>query len=153
MKVRSGEHILTVLWIGSLWTIGYIVAPTLFQVLEDRALAGMIAGRLFTIESYLGLVCGGVLLLLEFFNRPPGRWVTGRMGLLLAMLGLIVIGQFVLQPLMAELKLQGLSQSPEFARWHGIAAMLYLLNSLLGLIWVVWWRRDQGGWRVQDGSP
>ena len=144
MKVRSGENILTVLWIGSLWTIGYIVAPTLFQVLEDRTLAGMIAGRLFTIESYLGLACGGVLLLLEFLNRPPGRWVTGRIGLLLAMLALIVISQFVLQPMMAELKLRGLSQSPEFARRHGIAAALYLINSLLGLIWVVCWRRDQG---------
>ena len=28
------------LWIGALWTVGYVVAPTLFSTLSDRALAG-----------------------------------------------------------------------------------------------------------------
>ena len=33
------------LWIGGLWTIGYIVAPTLFYTLSDRVLAGALAGN------------------------------------------------------------------------------------------------------------
>jgi hypothetical protein len=144
MKVEPGERILTVLWIGSLWTIGYIVAPTLFHVLEDRMLAGMLAGRLFSIESYLGLVCGMVLLLADLANGQPGRRFTWRTGLLMAMLAIIVISEFLIRPLLVDLKAQGASQGADFARLHGISAILYLANSLLGLGWVVFGNRHQG---------
>ncbi len=144
MNMGTGEKILTVLWIGSLWTIGYMVTPTLFQMLEDRALAGMIAGRLFAIESYLGLFCGGALLLIEFLAAPSPKRFNWRMGLLSGMLTIILVGQFAVQPMMAELKAQGLSQAPEFGRLHGVASVLYLVNSLLGLILVAFPRRIQG---------
>ncbi|MDX1656271.1 MAG: DUF4149 domain-containing protein [Candidatus Competibacteraceae bacterium] len=127
-----GERILTVIWIGSLWTIGYMVAPTLFAVLDDRTLAGLVAGRLFTIGAYLGLLCGGLLLVMELASRRS-RW---RLALLGFMLMLIAVGQFGLQPLMADLKAQGLAEEAAFARLHGISAGLYLLTSLLGLVWV-----------------
>ncbi|HEV7822096.1 MAG TPA: DUF4149 domain-containing protein, partial [Burkholderiales bacterium] len=42
------------LWIGGLWAIGYIVAPTLFYSVADRTLAGMLAGKLFTLIAYVG---------------------------------------------------------------------------------------------------
>ena len=42
------------LWIGGLWAVGYLVAPTLFYTLADRALAGMVAGKLFTLIAYVG---------------------------------------------------------------------------------------------------
>jgi len=130
--IRIGEHLLTVIWIGSLWTIGFIVAPTLFYVLDDRALAGTIAGRLFSIESYLGLLCGGLLLLIAWNKTRPGQRFSWRVGLLATMLVIIVLGEFGLQPMLATFKAQGLSA--EFARWHGVSATLYLLNSLLGLV-------------------
>ncbi|NJN45977.1 MAG: DUF4149 domain-containing protein [Candidatus Competibacteraceae bacterium] len=130
--IRIGEQVLTVIWIGSLWTIGFIVAPTLFQVLDDRALAGMIAGRLFSIESYLGLVCGGLLLLFTRYKTRSERWFSWRTALLATMLAIIVVGEFVLQPMLATFKAQGLNA--EFARWHGVSASLYLLNSVLGIV-------------------
>ena len=34
------EQLLTVVWLGSLWTVGYLVAPVLFATLPERALAG-----------------------------------------------------------------------------------------------------------------
>ncbi|MEE4377538.1 MAG: DUF4149 domain-containing protein [Candidatus Competibacteraceae bacterium] len=130
--IRVGEHLLTVIWIGSLWTIGFIVAPTLFHVLDDRALAGVIAGHLFSIESYLGLLCGGLLLLIAWYNTSTGQRFSWRVGLLATMLVIVGVGEFGLQPMLAALKAQGLSA--EFARWHGVSATLYLLNSLLGLV-------------------
>ena len=57
------ERILLTVWVGGMWTVGYVVAPTLFAMLDDRSLAGSIAGRLFTVMSYVGLVSGGLLLL------------------------------------------------------------------------------------------
>ncbi|MEZ5584837.1 MAG: DUF4149 domain-containing protein [Candidatus Competibacteraceae bacterium] len=126
---------MTVIWVGSLWTIGFIVAPTLFHLLDDRALAGLIAGRLFSLESYLGLLCGGLLLLMAWYKISSGQRFSWRIVLLGAMLIIIIVGEFGLQPLLASYKAQGLSA--EFARWHGISAMLYALNCLLGLVWIV----------------
>ncbi len=132
----SGEKILLTLWIGALWTIGFLVTPTLFGNLEDRQLAGMLAGKLFTAVSYIGLFCGFILLLSEWrrsgmFNRNKRIW------LLLLMMFIVIAGEFLIQPQMAELKQAGLSIGPEFDRLHGAATVLYMFNCLLGLILLV----------------
>jgi hypothetical protein len=132
-RMGLGERILTTLWIGSLWTIGYVVTPALFQTLEDRSLAGMMAGRLFTLESYIGLTCGAVLLLSSLVSASKPTRFTWRIGTLTAMLAIIGVSEFAIHPLMADLKSQGLSESAEFSRLHGVSSVLYLVNSLLGL--------------------
>ena len=63
------ERLLLTVWIGGMWTVGYLVAPTLFAMLEDKALAGTIAGRLFSVMSYVGLCCGGLLLFSLLMDR------------------------------------------------------------------------------------
>lgn len=42
-------------WMGSLWTICAVVATGLFAFLDDRHLAGTIAGQFFHIATWLGL--------------------------------------------------------------------------------------------------
>ena len=131
--VPALERILLTLWVGSLWVTGFMLAPVLFAVLEDRALAGTLAGELFSITAYLGLVCGGVLLALNAASYRAFNW----RGLLLAgMLLLIVIGQFALTPMIAELREQGLSGSPRFGQLHGLASVLFIATSLCGLLLV-----------------
>lgn len=132
----AGERILLTLWVGGLWTIGYMVAPALFANLEDRAMAGSLAGALFDIIAYVGLLCGAVLLL---FNqlRAAGRYFNWRALVLAAMLLLVLIGEFYVAPEIAGLRAQGLSDSPAFARLHGVASIAYLVTSLLGLILVI----------------
>jgi len=132
------DRILLTLWVGGMWTIGYVVAPTLFAVLEDRQLAGMIAGHLFTTMSYIGLFCGGLLLIGNTY-RAGIKDKTNF--ILLLMLVLVAIGQFVLQPMMAELKLQGLVEgstaAANFGKLHGISSILFMVNSIAGLILVI----------------
>ncbi len=113
-----------------------MVAPALFAHLEDRALAGSLAGILFEIIAYTGLVCGALLLL---FNqlRCTGKRLNWRAVVLLVMVVSIVAGQFLVAPMIAELRVQGLVGSSEFGQLHGAASVLYLLNSLLGLALVV----------------
>ena len=106
------ERILLTLWVGSLWVTGFVVAPVLFAELADRTLAGSTAGTLFTLTSYIGLVCGGVLLLLNVALHKRMNW---RALTITAMLLLIVIGQFVITPMVAELRLQGLTESARLA--------------------------------------
>ena len=127
------ERVLLTLWVGSLWVVGFIVAPVLFAELDDRALAGSLAGVLFTLTSYLGLACGGVLLVLNGFRIKSVNW---RMVVIAGMLILVVIGQFVVTPMVAELRVQGLTDTPRFGQLHGVASVLFLLSSVLGLVLV-----------------
>ena len=54
--LSSLEHVVLTLWVGGMWTTGYLVTPVLFSTLQDRMLAGNIAGRLFGVLSVIGLV-------------------------------------------------------------------------------------------------
>ncbi len=127
------ERILLTLWVGALWVTGFMVAPLLFAELDDRALAGTIAGSLFTLTSYVGLLCGSVLLLL---NGVSFRRLNWRAVVIAGMLLLVVVGQFVITPLVADLRVQGLTDSARFGQLHGLASILFLTTSVLGLVLV-----------------
>lgn len=135
-RLAIGERIVLTLWVGGLWTIGYIVAPALFANLEDRALAGTLAGVMFEIIAWIGLASGLFLLVVNQIESRGNR-INWRTLVLLAMLVLVTIGQFVLSPMIAELRLAGEAGTPAFARLHGIASVAYLVTSLLGLALVI----------------
>ena len=134
---QISEKILLTIWVGAMWTVGYIVAPVLFQMLE-KPVAGNVAGQLFSIISYIGLFSAIVLIINIIFKSgfDKRHW---QLFTLIGMLLLVMIGQFVLQPMMAELKAVGLSEvnRSEFGRLHGMASVLFLINSLAGLALVV----------------
>ena len=130
-----GERILLTLWVGGMWITGYVVAPTLFSMLDDKATAGNIAGQLFTIISYIGMFSAVLLLLGQYMKLQQAFFKHWLSWVLLAMLVIILLGQFVLTPMMAELKAQGLTNMTKdgFGRLHAFSSLLFLVNSLLGL--------------------
>lgn len=132
------------LWVGGMWMLGYVVVPALFKLLPDRQLAGMVAGHLFTLLAYIGIVCALYLLVyqLQRYGRATLHSTNSR--ITAAMLLLVIIGQFILQPILADLKLQALpldvTQSvlaAQFKTWHAIYGVLYLAQSLLGIALVL----------------
>ncbi len=135
------ERVLLTLWIGGLWVSGFIVAPLLFAGLESRAQAGTLAGSLFSIMSYIGLACGILLLGLKGLRRerPAARWP---LLVIVVMLVLVIVGEFVLAPMIAELRGAGLVDTPRFGQLHGLAAILFIGNCVLGLVLVVAGRPD-----------
>lgn len=133
---QIGERILLTLWVGGMWTVGYIVAPVLFKLLEKQQ-AGMVAGQLFTVMSYIGLFCAVFLIMGQVIpSFTVNNW---RLWTLLGMLLIVIIGQFVLQPMMAELKATGLEgeAAKQFGRLHGVASILFMINSIAGLTLVI----------------
>lgn len=128
------ERVLLALWIGALWTVGFIVAPLLFAELE-RAVAGRIAGVLFGYLNYFGLVVGVLLLARNRLLARPG--LDWRALLLTLMLVFILINEFVLAPEIAALREMGFEagtvQAARFGQLHGAASMLYVLNAVFGL--------------------
>ena len=138
------DAILLTLWVGSLWSIGYLVVPIMFQAQPDKQLAGMLAGEMFRVQGLTGIVCGLYLL--------GRRWsMAGTAALrqpffltIALMLALTLLITFGIQPLMAQLKADALPLevmqsvlANKFALWHGISSILYLLESLLGALAVV----------------
>jgi hypothetical protein len=60
MKLLRFQSWLAALWTGLIVAVGGLAAPSLFMVL-DRQLAGVAAGRIFTLEAKVSL---GVAMLL-----------------------------------------------------------------------------------------
>ena len=136
----GAERVALTFWVGGLWIAGYVVAPSLFAFMDDRQLAGRMAGQIFQLVSYIGLAVGTTLLLSIIVQKGGSWWRDNRARIVLLMLLLVALGVGVLVPMMQELKLIGLTpgseQAAQFARLHGAASILHLINSLLGL-WLV----------------
>lgn len=136
--------LLVTLWVGSLWTVGYLAAPTLFATLPDRLLAGTIAGSLFRVEAWLSVACGLSLLLLFLADR---RFERRRSCIVLVVLMLVCVsvGYFGLQPFMAELRATAAANGgvmteaarARFGLLHGVASVIYLVQGLLGAVLVL----------------
>jgi hypothetical protein len=134
-------------WVGSLFTVGYLVVPTIFANLQDRQVAGMIAAAIFQAEAYVSvLVCFTLLLMANILikrnieNYRSTRWV------ILVLLLISAVTCFAFIPYMNALRQEALllgvpvMASPSaslFGRLHGISSGLFLIQSLLGL-WMVW---------------
>ena len=141
--LNLARTLLVTLWAGSLWTVGYLAAPLFFITLQDRILAGTIAGTLFRAEAWLSLVCG-VLLLTIFRADPylPSRNACTR--LVIGMLLCVLVGYFGLQPFMAEIRVAAAqaggvmdeAMRARFGLLHGLASVIYLLQSLLAVLLV-----------------
>lgn len=142
-RVLSAASVLLVtIWVGSIWSIGYLVAPTLFATLSDRVLAGTIAGSLFRVGALVSLLCGGALLGLFWFDRNhPSRRTLLR--LVAAMLICVLVVYVGLQPLMAALReaagpggvMDGPSRT-QFGILHGVSSLIYLVQSGLAVVLV-----------------
>ncbi len=132
------ERVLLALWVGAIWSVGFVVAPVLFAEL-DRPTAGSIAGILFQYLNIGGLCIGAFLLLRN--RLAAGGAVNAPTILLLLMLASILTNEFVLGPKIAALREAGLVAGSEaatlFGRLHGAASVLYLCNALFGLTLLV----------------
>ncbi|HEX3379985.1 MAG TPA: DUF4149 domain-containing protein [Paraburkholderia sp.] len=139
-------RLLTVVWVGSLLTIGYAVAPVLFTTL-DRMTAGSVAAQLFRIQGVIGVVCGILLLGLANLLVRRGSDAYRRLRWLLAgMLVCVLVGYFALQPFMNAMRVAALEAGSDvghsvyatrFGILHGVSSLFYLIESLLGLA-LVW---------------
>jgi uncharacterized membrane protein YozB (DUF420 family) len=134
----------TVLWVGGIWAVGYLAVPVLFQSLPDRQLAGLLAGKMFSLMAYVGIGCAVYLLANQIRQFGINAWKHKTFILIASMLALLFVGQFVIQPFMAALKAQAFpldvmqsSLASQFKVMHGLASILYLIQSLLGLVLVI----------------
>lgn len=143
MILRKLAPIVITFWVGGLWMTG-ISASILFDTIKDRQLAGNVAGHLFTTISYIGMVSAFYLLAQLFFEQKFKGFKQSYCWIVCLMLLLIIVGQYVIQPILAQLKAHALpvdvmssQNANQFAAWHGIAGFVYLIECLLGIALVL----------------
>lgn len=146
----EGLHALLVsLWAGGLVAVGYLAAPVLFHSLpENRMLAGMLAGEMFRMIGWFGLVSAGLLLVLAGWRDGWRAIKTLPFWLVVAMAACDAAGLFGIQPIMEALKAEAFPRDvmetllrDRFATWHGVSSVVYMIQSLCGLGLVVTLRR------------
>jgi hypothetical protein len=135
--------IVVTLWVGALWMTG-LTAYVLFDSLQDKQLAGSLAGKLFTMVSYIGVVSAFYLLIQRLLNYGTASLKQGFFWVVIFMLLLILAGHFGIQPILAQLKTDALPNdvmqsvfASRFKTWHGVASVAYLVQCLLGFVLVL----------------
>ena len=131
-------------WVGAQWGVGYLAVPVLFQTLPDKMLAGMLAGKMFSLIDYLGLACGMYLLGYLYAKSGTAALRQPLFLVIAAMLLLTLVSKFGLQPVMESLKARvypaDITHSPyagKFGLLHHIATACYVVQSLLGIALVL----------------
>ena len=118
------------LWWGSLTAVGFMVVPLLFVHLETPAMAGQMAAKLFTAQTWLSVACGFLLLLATRREnidtaKSPSMWVIA--GMLLALLI-----EFAVKP--------HILARDNMALWHNLGTAFYVTQWLCAgkVLWQLW---------------
>jgi len=121
------------LWWGSLTALGIWIVPLLFVNLPTPALAGGMAAKLFTAQTWASLVCGVCLLLFSRSNQALGLVALTFPATILIVSGMLLalLVEFAVAPrivLMENLRL-----------WHSLGSGMLLLQWLCaaGIVWAL----------------
>jgi hypothetical protein len=128
--IRGFFRVLIVLWAGSLWSTIW-VAATLFNLQSDRHLAGLMAARLFQIETYLGLGVAALAIVLPGRTRYYWAYFAA---------AILAVNEWVLRRVMSFAQAHGTAAGLGFGAWHGVSAVLYLIACVAVLVLV--WKED-----------
>lgn len=112
------------LWWASLTTLGFGVVPLLFVHLPTPAMAGGMAAKLFSAQTWVSVVCGLFLLMQASVKRPSARDSRAQAAMIFIVSGMLLalLVEFAVAPrivLRENLRL-----------WHTVGSVMYLLQWL-----------------------
>jgi len=124
--------VVAALWWGSLSTIGFLVVPLLFKHLATPAIAGGMAARLFTAQTWVSIACALLLLMASRSARVPetAARVHAALPFILTGLLLALLAEFGVAPRIVA--------RDNLALWHAVGSGMYLLQWVSAA--VVLWR-------------
>ena len=134
MKQRFNVMV-AALWWGSLTALGFVVVPMLFANLGAPAVAGAMAAKLFTAQTWLS--AGGAMLLLVVLNKKDDQALAQQaqaaMKFVVAGLLLALLVEFGIAPRIVSARAEG----GNLKLWHGLGTALYLAQ-WLAAGWTLW---------------
>ena len=123
------------LWWGSLSTLGFLVVPLLFAHLPTPALAGAMAAKLFSAQTWVSVVCGVFLLMTTRSNHALTSGLIDSTAIILIICGVLMalLVEFAVAPhilMRNNLKI-----------WHSLGSGMYLLQWLCAL--AIFWKLNR----------
>nr|WP_148207856.1 DUF4149 domain-containing protein [Methylotenera mobilis] len=135
--------ILIALWAGALWSTG-VSAYVLFDALQDKQLAGSLAGKLFNVVTYIGFASAFYLLTHRLAQFGTAALKQAFFWAVFVMLLLVLAGHFGIQPILEGLKSQAFPAdvmqsvfADRFRNWHGVASLAYVFECALAIVMVL----------------
>ena len=131
-QLQFVSALLVTVWAGSLWTICLIAAPAAFATLPERHLAGLVVGRLFQTETWLGVIVAALLIAVLAARKHLSK---ATLAIILLTAATPLISQLVVVPLMDQAR--AANDMAQFGRLHGVSAVLFFSACLsaLALVW------------------
>ena len=121
---------LAALWWGSLTTLGFLVVPMLFVHLPTPAIAGSMAAKLFAAQTWVSVLCGGLILLIlkKQENQALGYAHQARLATTFIVLGLFLslISEFMISPRIVARE--------NLRLWHSAGTAVYILQWLFAAL-------------------
>ncbi|WP_457280574.1 DUF4149 domain-containing protein [Polaromonas sp. P5_D5] len=127
MKQRFNVMV-AALWWGSLTSLGFVMVPMLFANLGAPAVAGAMAAKLFTAQTWLSTGCAMFLLLiLNKKDDPALAWqAQAAIKFIVAGLLLALLVEFGVAPRIVSVRAEG----GNLKLWHGLGTAFYVVQWL-----------------------
>lgn len=108
--------------------LGFVVVPMLFIHLPEKAMAGQMAGHLFTLQTGISTACGIALLLLFRSKEPLAPAETAQAATLFVVGGVLLalLSEFAVAPHIVA--------RDNLALWHRVGSGMYLLQWVCALV-------------------
>lgn len=123
------------LWWGSLSTLGLLVVPLLFAHLPTAALAGFMAAKLFSAQTWVSVVCGMFLLMTTRSNHAQAGGSIDWVAIILITSGILLtlLVEFAVAPRIV--------MRDNLKVWHSVGSGMYLLQWLCAL--AMFWKLNR----------
>jgi len=126
--------------LGLLVVSGYVVVPVLFAKAGSHALAGSLAGSVFHVAN-MGIVFLAAAVMVFWLRMRKSGMLIGRLrwSLLLIVAVLVVVNEYGVTPVIADLKAQmgpiDLVADDDplrklFGIWHGVSALIHMVAAI-----------------------
>lgn len=143
LSIHQFSNIAMTFWVGGTLTIGSIIVPLLFRNL-DEITAATIAGQIFNINAYIGMVALFFALLEVCIDYKFLVFHLRRFWYVVLMEIILFINYFAVFPIIVTLrtKLADMTnhvfqKSSEFSLWHSVSSILFLLSCILGVLYLL----------------
>ena len=123
------------LWWASLSTLGLLVVPLLFAHLPTPALAGSMAAKLFSAQTWVSVVCGMFLLMTTRSNHAQAGGSIDWVAIIL------ITGGILLALLVEFAAAPNIVMRNNLKIWHSVGSGMYLLQWLCAL--AIFWKLNR----------
>ena len=123
------------LWWASLSTLGFLVVPLLFTHLPTPAMAGSMAARLFSAQTWVSTVCGLFLLMTTRSNRALTVKTID------STVTIFIVGGLLMALLVEFAVAPRIVMRDNLKIWHSVGSGMYLLQWLCAL--AIFWKLNR----------